>query len=81
MSEPREKPVKVVQAVDEEVVPVEIIAQSIVRLDDGVKRMTLSGLRENAIVVLLHDYCGVGKPAIRDVLKGLRQLRSHYTTK
>lgn len=72
---------QVIQKENETPVPVEIIAQSIKRIADGFQRMKKSGLSERAIVVLLHDASGVGKPAIKDVLYALGSLEKMYLTK
>jgi hypothetical protein len=73
--------VAVKQAVGEPEVPVEVIAQAIVKVSEAAKKMREAGLKEEAIVLLLHDYTGVGKPHIRLILRALPQLRTMYTTK
>jgi len=73
--------VVVKQTPGEPEVPAEVLAQSIVRLDEAVKKMTASGLRQRAIILLLHDHSGVGKPAVRQVLESLSQLRQVYTNR
>jgi len=62
-------------------VAVEILAASIVRLDESMKKALSAGLKREAIVLLLHDLSGVGKPAVRNVLSALADLRRVYTTK
>lgn len=56
----------------------EVLAEAIVKIGKAADDLRRSGLNEEAIVVLLNDKTKVGKPAIRTVLGGLRQLRSWY---
>lgn len=56
----------------------EILAEAIVRIGAAADQLRRSGLNEDAIVVLLHAKTNVGKPDIRAVLAGLRQLRAWY---
>ena len=67
---------KVIQP--EKPVAKEILAEAIVAIGKAADELHASGLNEKAVIVLLHDYSKVGKPAIRDVLKGLRQLKAWY---
>lgn len=69
--------IKVVQDKDKPVAK-ETLAEAIVRIGEAADALKRSGLNEDAIVTLLHAKCGVGKPAIRDVLYGMRQLRAWY---
>lgn len=62
-------------------IDVEVIASAILKLDAAAQKLVTSGLRQEAIVVLLHDLTKVGKPDIRYVLNGLLHLRKRYTTK
>lgn len=62
-------------------VPAEILASSIKKIAESFKRMRKAGLSDRAIVVLLHDASGVGKPAIKDVLMGLDSLEKLYLKK
>ncbi len=73
--------VVVTQAENQPEVTAEVIAQSIVRMDEGVKKLLNSGLKMDAIVVLLKDSTGYSKALISDVLHGLNTLRRDYTTK
>lgn len=68
---------QVIQDPNEEV-PAAIVALSIKRIADGYQRMKKAGLSERAIVLLLHDASGVGKPAIKDVLYALENLKKLY---
>lgn len=69
--------VKVEQNPDE-IVERKILATEIVKLSRGVNTLLASGLNTRAIVCLLHESSGVGKPAIRDVLNGLRDLERDF---
>lgn len=71
---------KVVQTEGEEVVA-EVLATSIVKIDQAFKKMCSAGLKRDAIVLLLHDHSGVGKPAIRTILNSMDSLRRIYTTR
>ena len=59
-------------------VPKPVLAKSIVDISAGFKKLLASGLNERAVVVLVHDACGVGKPDIRAVLKSLTFLSSDF---
>ena len=72
--------VALVQKEGEEPVPVNVIAQSIVRIDKAVKRITRGGLNRDAIVTLLARSTNVTRNDIQAVLNGLDQLRKRYTT-
>lgn len=61
-----------------EPVPEKVIAQSIVAISDGVKKLFTSGMNERAIVILLHDSSGVGRPDIRRVLRALTTLKEDF---
>ena len=50
-------------------------------LNDAVKKMRGSQLSERAIVLLLHDLSGVGKPTIKNILWALDNLASRYLKK
>lgn len=56
----------------------EILAEAIVRIGDGMKKLTESGLNEKAIVVLLHDATGLSKRDIKTVLDAQRRLAGWY---
>lgn len=66
------KAVKIIAA--DPPVPVEILERAIVDLAAGMKRMTASRLKQEALVALLHDHSKVGKPQIRCVLNCLTEL-------
>lgn len=54
--------------------PVEEVAQAIVDIAAGMKKMSASRLKREAIVLLLHDASKVGKPDIRSILTHLENL-------
>jgi hypothetical protein len=72
--------VVITQKLDEPEIPAKIIAQSIVAIDEAIKKMNAAGLRRETIVVLLHNSSGVCKTDIRSVLSHLDNLRKDYTT-
>lgn len=63
----------------EEPLSVEILQKHIVAISDGTAKLLKSGLKEETIVLLIHDACKVGKPDIRKVLKTLPNLKRLYT--
>jgi hypothetical protein len=69
--------IKVTQPVEKPVAK-EILAEAIVKIGAAADALRCSGLNEDAIVVLLAAKTGVGKPDVRTVLSGLRQLRAWY---
>lgn len=71
------KAIRVIQD-EEKPVPKEVLAEAIVKIGAAADALKASGLNEKAIVILLSDATKVGKPDIRAVLNGLRQLRAWY---
>ena len=69
--------IKVTQDPDKPVAK-EVLAESIVKVGEAAESLRKSGLNEKAIVVLLHDATKVGRPDIRAILNGLRQLKGWY---
>lgn len=63
----------IITQTDEEI-PAEIIAQSIVDLAEGMKKLNSTRLTRRAIVLLIHDQSKVGKRDIEIVLNNLEQL-------
>ena len=55
-----------------------VLAKAIIKLSSEVGKILASGLNRRAVVVLLHDITGVGKPDIRKILEGMEQLKSDY---
>jgi 2-phosphoglycerate kinase len=72
------KDLKVVQKEGEEIVPAQVVASSIKKIAESFARMKKAGLSDRAIVLLIHDASGVGKPAVKDVLAGIDQLAKLY---
>ena len=70
--------VKIVQD-PEAAVPAKILAKAIVDLSSAAVKLLGSGLTEDAIVVLLHDYTKLSRTDIRQVLRALPQLAAVYT--
>lgn len=62
--------------------PVEsnILASAIVKISESADALRKSGLNEEVIIVLLCDRTKYSKTVCRDVLRGLAQLRSSYTS-
>lgn len=57
----------------------DILATAICKLSDAINQILLSGLNEEAIIVLLRDQTGISKRDIKLVLHSLGQLRADYT--
>lgn len=55
------------------------MSQHLAVISDAARKILSGGLNRRALIVLLHDYTGVGKREIDDVLKGLEALRRFYT--
>lgn len=69
---------KVVQKENEEEVPAEIIAQSIVEISEAMKQLFATRLTRKAIVTLIHDQSKVGKATINIVLNNLQDLERDW---
>ena len=67
-----------VQQDPEEIIQRPVLAKAIVEIAVGFQKILASGLNERAIVCLVHESSGVGKPDIRAVLKGLTQLKQDF---
>jgi len=76
----RRAKVEVVQPEGEEI-PTKILAEAIVKIGEGFKRLRKSGLNRRGIVVLVRDACGVGFCDINAVLDALETLAERYTHK
>jgi hypothetical protein len=60
---------------------VELLAQSVIQVAEGFKRVLSSPLTERAIIVLLHDGIGqakISKSQIKLVLQALPRLKAWY---
>jgi len=71
----------VIQNLNEEEIPVEIIAQSIKKLSDACDKMKKSGLSRYCQVLILSDASGVGRPAVRRILDSMETLEKVYLAK
>jgi hypothetical protein len=56
----------------------EVLAQAIIDISIGMKKLNASRLNRDGLILLLHDSSGVGKPAIRKVLAALDDLEKRY---
>jgi hypothetical protein len=61
-----------------EPVPAEIIAESIVKIADGVQSIKASRLNDRALIVLLKDETGLSARDIKTVIKALEDLKRLY---
>lgn len=68
---------------EEQPVPTEIIAESIVKISKAAERMIASGLNRRALVTLIHELVptGIGKREVAAVLDVLPQLEKMFITK
>lgn len=69
--------IKVLQDKDKPV-STKVLAESIVAISEGMKRIQSGGLNDRAIEVLLHASTGVSYSDIRTVIKGLAALSVNY---
>lgn len=74
------KPV-VVKQDEQQPVPTEVLAESIVAIAAGMKKIRAGRLGERALVVLLKDSTGVAQYEIKKVLDGLESLEATYLKK
>ena len=58
--------------------PFTVVANSIIKLADGLTAMNESGLTNRAIVLLLHDATGVNKKEIVKILEAAPLLSERY---
>lgn len=78
--EKKKREVKVIQNAEDEI-PFKILAQDIRKLSDSFVKMEQSGLTTRAMILLIHDASGVGKPAIKAALEGMERLKYLYLRK
>jgi hypothetical protein len=62
----------------DEVVEKQVLAKAIVDIAKAFNKLSLSGLNQKAIVCLVHDTSGVGKPSVRAVLESLKTLERDF---
>ena len=72
------KTIAKVQQDPEKLIEKPVLAKAIVDISIAFNRLSASGLNERAIVCLVHEASGVGKPDIRAVLSGLRGLERDF---
>lgn len=58
--------------------PVEIIADAVKRIAEGIEAINRGALNQRAIVLLVANASGVGVTDTRAVLEGLASLRKYY---
>lgn len=58
--------------------PVEEVAQAIVDISAAMKKMNATRLRQEAVVILIHEHCKVGKPDIRRVIYSLENMDKQW---
>lgn len=73
--------IEVIQKPDELEVPAKIIAQSIKSISDSMKAIAKSGLKREAIVILIKDKSGISKQDINVVMNNLELLAENYLTR
>lgn len=71
--------VEVVISGEEKPLDIQILQSHIVILSDAAKDMMECGLKDETIVLLLHDSTKVSKGHIRKILEALPELKSEYT--
>lgn len=58
--------------------PVEVIAQSIITISEGIEKINQSRLKRRAVLLLINDITGVGLTTIEKVLDAAVKLKDHY---
>jgi len=69
---------KAITVVDDEEVPRELLAESIVRISDSFTKLAASGLNRRAIVVLVRHASHLGMRDVALVLNTLEDLKERY---
>lgn len=70
--------VSVVQAKDEEQIPAQVIAQSIVKIAEGWDKINRSGLNMKAVLLLISHSSRVPQRHVKAVLYALDSLKKDY---
>lgn len=70
-----------VKQTENQPIPAEIIAASIVRIASGIEKVNQSGLNQKALILLVSHASGVTQAQVRKVLNGLSSLQEQYLTK
>ena len=71
------KTIKIVAGKDEPVVT-ELLAKEIENVSAGMRRIASGRLTQEALVLLIAEESGVGRPAVRDVLNTLSRIDRVY---
>lgn len=71
---------KVVQT-EENPIPVEVLAEAVVKMAEGIKRLNATPLNQRALIVLISAQSGVARDTVARVLNGMDQLEAAYTKK
>lgn len=56
----------------------EILAEAIIRIGDGMDKLSKSGLNKKAIIALIQDQTKLGKNDIETVIDALQRLKGWY---
>lgn len=72
------KPKIIVKQKEDEEIPHEVMAEAIIEISRGMRKLMNSRLRREAIVVLIKDKSGVNKSVIEIVLNNLEQLEAMW---
>lgn len=67
-----------VKITNADAVPAEVIANSIVEIADGMRKLSATRLTRRAIVALIYDFSKVAKRDIEIVLNNLESLEKHW---
>ena len=62
----------------DEIIERPVLAKAIVEISRSFTKLLSNGLNERAIVCLVHDASGVGKPDVRAVLWSLKSLEKDF---
>lgn len=71
------KIIKVVQD-EENIVPFEVMEESIVRISESLKKLSKTRVTNKLIVALIQDDCKLGKGIIETVILSMEQLEKNY---
>ena len=72
--------IKIKQESEKEV-PTEILAQSIVEISQGVRKLRAGRLNDKALRILLSHTSGLSQKTVAQVLNALEDLEAHYIRK
>lgn len=70
---------KKIEVENPEDIPTKIIADSIVEISSGVKRLRNGKLNEKALLILVAHASGMSQAVVKNVLNGLEDLQALYT--